>query len=470
MPKTVVILSTKGGVGKTLISANLAVSLAQDYKQKALLMDLDLQVVGDMARMLSLSPQKSLADLMYLYKKEPQKVKREDFLTASPLGLDFLTGVLRPQQTGYLDAGRIKDVFTLLKQGYDYVVIDAGKSFTDIFVAILNQANLILIVATPDILSIYQTKWILDTLQFLQIPLKMIKIVLNRAESVSGISWQEVSTTLPVSIISQIPSEGKAVGQALNAAVPVVLDSPKAKITFAIKKLAQVLTVEQGLFIEHKEIEELKLKELALEKTGEFWQKEGLGEPLSGVSAFEEMDEVVILKRRVHSRLIEELNLKRVNLDVFSNAQKKKELRDKAEVMVTNFLAEEAGSFLSSFEVRKKLVKEILDEALGLGPLEDLLADTGITDIMVNNKDEIYVERYGKIETTSKKFISNEQVRIIIERIIAPIGRRIDESVPMVDARLADGSRVNAIIPPVSLTGPTVTIRKFRKEKFTIPE
>jgi pilus assembly protein CpaF len=87
---------------------------------------------------------------------------------------------------------------------------------------------------------------------------------------------------------------------------------------------------------------------------------------------------------------------------------------------------------------------------------------------MVNNKDEIYVERFGLIELTNKRFISNEQVRTIIERIIAPLGRRIDESVPMVDARLADGSRVNAIISPVSLTGPTLTIRKFRKERYKI--
>jgi pilus assembly protein CpaF len=93
-----------------------------------------------------------------------------------------------------------------------------------------------------------------------------------------------------------------------------------------------------------------------------------------------------------------------------------------------------------------------------------------ITDIMVNNKNEVYVECHGKIELTSKKFISNEQVRTIIERIIAPIGRRIDESVPMVDARLPDGSRVNAVIPPLALTGPSLTIRKFRRERFKIDE
>ncbi|MCX5714887.1 MAG: CpaF family protein, partial [Candidatus Omnitrophica bacterium] len=147
-----------------------------------------------------------------------------------------------------------------------------------------------------------------------------------------------------------------------------------------------------------------------------------------------------------------------------------KELKSRAELLVANLLAEEAGSFISSQEVRRKMVKEIIEEALGLGPLEDLLADEDITDIMVNNKNEVFVERHGKIELTSKKFISNEQVKIIIERIIAPIGRRIDESVPMVDARLPDGSRVNAIIHPLALTGPALTIRKFRKERFTIDE
>ncbi|HOX54306.1 MAG: CpaF family protein [Candidatus Omnitrophica bacterium] len=180
-------------------------------------------------------------------------------------------------------------------------------------------------------------------------------------------------------------------------------------------------------------------------------------------------DDIIVLKKRIHQRLIDELNLKKLELKAFSE-QAKKELRERGERLISNILAEEAGTFISSVESRRILVKEILDEALGLGPLEELLADPSITDIMVNNKDEIYVERRGKIEATDKKFTSDGHVRTTIERIIAPIGRRIDESVPMVDARLPDGSRVNAIIPPLSLTGPTITIRKFRKERYTTDE
>ena len=172
------------------------------------------------------------------------------------------------------------------------------------------------------------------------------------------------------------------------------------------------------------------------------------------------------LKRRVHKRLIEELNLRNLDLN-FTDAAKIKEIREKTEKSIANSLAEESGALLSSFEVRKHLIKEIADEALGLGPLEDLIDDPEVSDIMVNNKDQIYVERLGKLELTSKRFISNEQVRQVIERIIAPLGRRIDESSPMVDARLADGSRVNAIVSPLSLGGPMLTIRKFSRDIFT---
>ncbi|OGX40605.1 MAG: hypothetical protein A2984_02695 [Omnitrophica WOR_2 bacterium RIFCSPLOWO2_01_FULL_41_12] len=470
MAKTIVIFSTKGGVGKTLIAANLAVSLANDYGKRVCLVDSDLHVVGDMARMLDLNPKNAMVDLIQHLKKNPHNFKKEDFLTQTSLGIDFLSAVLKPQQAPHLEPEMIPQVFKLLDNDYDFVIVDAGKSFSEVFVATLNQANLILLVVTPDILSIYQTKWALDTLQFLHFPLKMIRVVLNRAESAASISWQEVRVSLPVEIIARIPSEGKVVGTAVNRGIPVVIENPKSKVALSLKRFGQELTGNEGFFVQRQDIDQLRLKEAVLDKSNAFWQSQGLTEPLAELAPAEEIDEIVLLKRRIHNRLIEDLNIKRMDLKVFSDLKKAKELKARAEVMVTNFLAEDAGSFISSSEVRKKLVKEILDEALGLGPLEDLLAEPGITDIMVNNKDEVYIERQGKIELTSKKFISNDQVKTIIERIIAPIGRRIDESVPMVDARLPDGSRVNAIIPPLSLTGPSLTIRKFRKERFKIEE
>lgn len=467
MSEKIVIFSTKGGVGKTLIATNLSVSLAKSEFKRVCVLDLDTHVAQDMARLLNFKPQRALVDLIHLLENHPEHFKKEDFLMhSSSLNIDFLPGVLKPQQSPHIKLDKIREVFDILDQDYDFIIIDAGKNFSELFVHILNEANLILLVVTPDILSIYQTEWALDTLQSLRFPLAMIKVVLNRSESAASISLQEVKSSLPVEIIAKIPSEGKVVGDSVNLRIPVVADKPKAKITAAINAFARRLVTDKNLYIKHREIDHLHLKEMVFEGAGDFWQRQGLIVPLMPLQE-QESDEILLLKRRIHNRLIQELNLKRLDTKAFVDPKKAKELKEKAESMVSDFLVEEAGSFISSQEIRRKLVKEILDEALGLGPLEDLLAEPDITDIMVNNKDEIYIERNGKIELTSKKFISNEQVKTVIERIIAPIGRRIDESVPMVDARLPDGSRVNAIIPPLSLTGPSLTIRKFRKERFT---
>ena len=110
---------------------------------------------------------------------------------------------------------------------------------------------------------------------------------------------------------------------------------------------------------------------------------------------------------------------------------------------------------------RERLFREIEDEVLGFGPLEPFLKDPGISDILVNTYAHIYVERKGKLELTEGRFKDNNHLRRIIEKIVSPLGRRIDESSPMVDARLADGSRVNAIIPPLAIDGPILSIRRF---------
>ncbi|MFA5063468.1 MAG: ATPase, T2SS/T4P/T4SS family [Candidatus Omnitrophota bacterium] len=465
MAKRIVIFSTKGGVGKTLIASNLAVALGAEGKNVCLI-DLDTHVVGDMAHMLNLNPQRSIADLMNFLQKQPQQTKKSDFVIKTNFpNVDFLAGISRPQQAAHIYPEMVKDVLAFLDKDYDFIISDVGEIFNNVFLSALNQANLMLLVVTPDVLSVYQTKWMLETLQVLHFPLSMIRLVLNRAESLSSISWQEIRNNIPLEIIEKIPSEGKAVNQAINQGVPVVIDSPRSRIAQSILELARALYTDKKLFVDIRNIDEISLKEAVVDKSGQFWKEQDLSEPVVEPSV-EDKDQILVLKRRIHARLIDGMNIKKINLNVFSDHRKTKELRDKAEVLVANLLVEEAGSFIPSQDVRKKVIKDILDEALGLGPLEDLLADPDITDIMVNNKDEIFVEKHGKIELTSKKFLSNEQVRTIIERIIAPIGRRIDESVPMVDARLSDGSRVNAIIPPLALTGPTLTIRKFRKERF----
>jgi len=144
-------------------------------------------------------------------------------------------------------------------------------------------------------------------------------------------------------------------------------------------------------------------------------------------------------------------------------------LREEARAAAERLLPEiEPG--LAAGERRDRVVAEVVAEAVGLGPLEPLMADPDITEIMVNGPDAIYVERHGRIERTALRFSGEDALRAIIDRIVAPLGRRIDEAQPMVDARLPDGSRVNAVIPPLSLCGPVLTIRRFRRSLLRVED
>ena len=121
-------------------------------------------------------------------------------------------------------------------------------------------------------------------------------------------------------------------------------------------------------------------------------------------------------------------------------------------------------------EERRQLVREITDDILGYGPLEPFLRDDSVTEIMVNSYDRVYIERGGKIERAHAAFADDAHLLRIIDKIVSQVGRRIDEASPMVDARLPDGSRVNAIIPPLALKGPTLTIRKFSRDPYTMDD
>jgi pilus assembly protein CpaF len=170
-------------------------------------------------------------------------------------------------------------------------------------------------------------------------------------------------------------------------------------------------------------------------------------------------DAYLDLKRRIQDRLLAEL-------DPTMDISLTDEVRRTIEEMYDTILAQE--SIILSRAERQRLFEQIVAEILGFGPIEPLLADETITEIMVNGPDSIYLERKGKIEKVSASFESDEHLMRIIDRIVAPLGRRIDESSPYVDARLPDGSRVNAIIPPLSLIGPVLTIRKFARIPLTV--
>jgi pilus assembly protein CpaF len=167
------------------------------------------------------------------------------------------------------------------------------------------------------------------------------------------------------------------------------------------------------------------------------------------------------LKTRVQNKLLSEL-------DPTMDISKTDEVRQNIQDLFEQILNEE--NIVLSRPERARLFEQIAAEILGLGPIQTMLEDASVTEIMVNGAKNIYVERKGKISRVPVTFENNEHVMRIIDRIVAPLGRRIDESSPYVDARLPDGSRVNAVIPPISLIGPTITIRKFSKNPITIEQ
>ena len=176
--------------------------------------------------------------------------------------------------------------------------------------------------------------------------------------------------------------------------------------------------------------------------------------PASGRDPFAE------LKNRIHPAIIADLGPQLFNVTMDPVA-----LRERVTNDIRNHLAHEPGV---SRDDRERIMAEIADDILGHGPLERLLADDAVTEIMVNGPYDIWIERQGRLYETNVRFNDDSHLRRIINKIVAQVGRRIDESQPLVDARLPDGSRVNALIPPLSLSGPLLTIRKFSKKRFDL--
>ena len=168
------------------------------------------------------------------------------------------------------------------------------------------------------------------------------------------------------------------------------------------------------------------------------------------------------LKTRIHDRLMDLMDLSLIGT-IEENA-----LRQEIRRLVEKIVMEE--KFPLNFSEREKLFKEIQDEVLGLGPLEPFMQDPSVSDVLVNTYRQVYVERHGKLELTEARFKDDAHLRKIIERIVSAVGRRIDESSPMVDARLMDGSRVNAIIPPLAIDGPILSIRRFAVDPLELQD
>src|SRR5437867_4211532 len=184
-----------------------------------------------------------------------------------------------------------------------------------------------------------------------------------------------------------------------------------------------------------------------------------VGEPVPGQQPVRIEDPLANLKRKIHQALLQALGPKLYDMNMTAE-QLEFRVRQKLQEVI-----DEENTPLSAAD-RQRLVGEITDDILGYGPIEPFLRDPTVTEVMVNGHQTVYVEREGKVYRTDARFLDDSHLRRTIDKIVGQVGRRIDESSPYVDARLADGSRVNAVIPPVAIDGPVLTVRKFSRDPY----
>ena len=310
---------------------------------------------------------------------------------------------------------------------------------------------MISIVVTPDLLAANQSKRLYSELATLLFPKEMIQIVMNQYQKGHPVGPDVVGRQIGKPVFGVVPRDDQTCARALSSSTPLMTIAKNSPFAQGVVDIVRKLKQKNVL----KSLERLKKPE----GTAATKNKSESSTTRSGKDPWTE------LKSRIHKSLVEEMDMKKQD---DSDPKAQIILREKTKKLVVELLGkEDTKTLLKGREDMNRIVKEILDEALGLGPLEDMLADKTISEIMVVGPKKRYYEQGGKNKRSEITFTNDRQVLNVIERIVAPLGRRIDEKTPYVDARLADGSRVHAIIPPCALDGGTITIRKFPENRLT---
>lgn len=467
----IAVVGGKGGVGKSVFAANLALAYLMELRQRPLLIDLDLNSLGDQNLILGARSPKNIVEISKIQGGALDIKALNPLMGTTPTGLSFISSPTESAQARDLDLEGLGKLYKAVANIFPVTVVDCGSIIDAVAVKTFEYATMIFVVTSQDVIVVNQTKRLLGKIQEHLFPPDMVQVVLNRFNPSAIIQAQVIQKNLNKALFAAVPEEIETCAGALARSQPFVAAAPQAPITRAyhdiIRKIQQTNILTQLAALKKPSGAAAKL--LAATPSAA-----ASGNGSSGASPLapqaRALDAWTGLKLRIHKALVETLDLKKQNIDT-SDAKQREALREKTKKAILDILGrEDTGGVLQSREQSAQIVKEVLDEALGLGPLEDLLSDESVSEIMVNSRDQIYIEKAGKPMLSPVVFSSEQQMMNIVERIVTPLGRRCDEKTPYVDARLPDGSRVHVIIPPLALRGPTITIRKFPKKRIGVKE
>jgi pilus assembly protein CpaF len=415
-----IFIGAKGGAGATTLARELARAMRE--KHSVALVDADL------------SGSRSIAVLCEAVRTLDAERDGTTIASVRTDGLTLIELADRYDAAYTLDDAKVESLVGDLG-GFDEIIVDAPQPFAAATRPFVVRTRRFFIVLEPTLLGVAGAQSMLADLKRFGVPANRIDLVTNTRSEVVAVQRSEIEHAL----------ESK-----LAVEIPPISSRNYAKAVAALQKYIELLPVVGGI---------PSLQPSAGGRLATPGPNGHTAEPSRVIDPKRDA-----FKQEVHAALVRQLDLVTAS-QVHGDSAKLAELRSKVEAIAASLVSER--KFQGSAEELAELRREIVDEALGLGPLEDLMRDNDVSEIMVNGPDKIYVERHGKIDLTAKHFSSNRQLRLIIERIITPLGRRIDESSPMVDARLPDGSRVNAIIEPIAIDGTSMTIRRFGQHRLS---
>src|SRR3989339_839319 len=477
--RVLVFTGPKEGVGKSTLCLNLALAWAGSQNRKVIIVHMDPLCRNDLSSLLGVNPP-TLASMAQLVGDNPTGLGKllKGRIPMTQWGVGLLPLASKRSEILALSPQLVVQILGSLAEPYDqFLDVDP---FFPMQIFSFDLADLIFWTCLPQRAHFEATYNMFQEIKALHFPLEKFEVIVNAANLPGALAPKEVDrffSAMQKKVLAYMPWED-LLPEYANTQKILVVENLQSEW---VKTLRIILGRPMELKPTVKSWESYMASEEFSEGADFLWKSPGSGgggtaaktaaaeatktagaAPAPGVPEF--WDE---LKTKMHKQVVSAMETERIRIS--DDPAQNDENRKKVSSIIENLLQREANLPLSRGQ-REQFVSELVDEILGLGPLQALMRDPAVNEIMVNSFDHIYIEKAGKLVLLPNRFRNDEQVIQVIKRIVAPIGRRIDESVPLVDARLKDGSRVNAIIAPLAVSGPTLTIRRFSSKPFTDSE